>query len=137
MAQAIRPNEATTASPDSALWRSAHSRRRTYQALRAVIRLSNHTSGLCSQFWGSRRVTAPKREASQGVSVKQTSSDMSVLTTMVTAYCRSTSPMVLWMKAMGRNTTTSTMVMAMAEKPISERPSRAACTLSLPISRCR
>ena len=77
-----------------------------------------------------------KREANIGVNVKETRSDTRVEITTTNANCFIIFPIIPPVKAMGKNTTTSTKVIAKAVKPISFLPSKAACLLFFPISRC-
>src|SRR5690606_11031856 len=76
----------------------------------------------------------PIREYNQGTMVKDTKKDSNVDTITVTQNCRKISETNPDDIAIGRNTTTITSVIAETVKPISFAPSKAARTLSFPIS---
>ncbi|OPZ61031.1 MAG: hypothetical protein BWY86_00896 [Candidatus Aminicenantes bacterium ADurb.Bin508] len=76
-------------------------------------------------------------DARRGVTVKETKRLRRVETIMTTLYCLIRSPTIPETRERGRKTATSTMVIEMAVKPISLRPSRAAVRRSFPISRWR
>ena len=71
-----------------------------------------------------------------GVKVKETNKETRVEITTTKANCFIIFPIMPPVSAIGKNTTTSTRVIAKAVKPISFLPSKAACLLFFPISRC-
>jgi len=75
------------------------------------------------------------REASIGVMVKETRRLKRVANTTVAPKGRKNLPTMPPIIAIGTNTTTSVMVMATAARPISARPSIAACVGDFPIER--
>ena len=78
------------------------------------------------------------RPASVGVTVNETNSDVSVEMTTTSANSTRLRPTCPPMNAIGKNTTTSTSVIATAAAPISSRPSTAACSGVAPSSaKCR
>ena len=77
------------------------------------------------------------REASMGVKVKETNMEKRVAKTIVRPNCRKNCPVMPVIKAIGKKTTTSHNVMAIAAMPISVRPSSAAMRASFPICICR
>jgi len=74
------------------------------------------------------RFTIDQRAASIGVSVNETSSENSVATTTTTPNSTMYLPTMPERNAIGKNTTTSTSVIATAALPISPRPASAAST---------
>lgn len=76
-------------------------------------------------------------DASMGVRVKEMKREKSDAKTMVRPNCLKNCPVMLFMKAMGRKTTTSHSVMAMAAMPISMRPCMEADSASSPFDRWR
>ena len=86
---------------------------------------------------GCKSSFLPIREASHGTRVNPTNKLVSVDVITTIENCFSISATNTCKNRIGKNTTTSTSVIEMAENPISIRPSNAAVSLSLPISRCR
>ncbi len=78
----------------------------------------------------------PIREASHGTSVKPTNKLVRVDVITTTENSLSISATNTCKKRIGKNTITITSVIDIAENPISIRPSIAAVTFSLPISKC-
>ncbi len=76
-------------------------------------------------------------DASIGVKVKEIKRENSDAKTIVRPNCLKNCPVILVMKAMGRNTTTSHSVIAMAAMPISIRPATAASFAASPRDRWR
>ena len=85
----------------------------------AVERVWNHAS---ERGGAALRLTIDQRAASIGVSVNETNSENSVATTTTTPNSFMNLPTIPERNAIGRNTTTSTSVIATAAPPISLRP---------------
>ena len=87
-------------------------------------------SGTCTPF-------LKNFDASIGVSVKEMKREKREAKTIVRPNCLKNCPVMLDMKAIGRKTTTSQSVIAMAAMPISIRPVTAASFASSPLARWR
>ena len=87
-------------------------------------------SGTCTPF-------LKNFDASIGVSVKEMNREKREAKTIVRPNCLKNCPVMLDMKAIGRKTTTSQSVIAMAAMPISIRPVTAASFASSPLARWR
>ena len=103
---------------------SDHAATPTYQSSRRLF------SG--APLWCVR-----KRAASIGVISRATVSDASTATTAVQPNCLKMSPGMPLIIAVGRNTATSVMLVAMTARPISVAASIAACNGGLPPRKCR
>src|ERR1700694_815565 len=87
---------------------------------------SNVFANLSMIRHGFQLLRRAQRPASVGVTVKDVHSEVHVATTTTKANSERNLPTTPGKKAIGRNTTTSTNVITIAAKPISERPLTAA-----------